>query len=89
MIEEAALADAAAALAIRLTEATGSETRILRTPRGGYRLETVSSDFDPAVVDAVLSALATADRYGHSYRRQCHTLWAELHPKRSDVPLRR
>ncbi|MFD0561090.1 hypothetical protein ACFQ2M_02920 [Kitasatospora saccharophila] len=47
------------ALAVRLTEATGSETRILRTPQGGYRLETVSSDFDPVVVDAVLADLVS------------------------------
>jgi hypothetical protein len=68
-------------LAARLAAATGAEARIRRLPGGGYRVEAALPG-EPTDQEhlQVLDVLAAADRYGHRYTAESHTVWAEFDP---------
>ncbi|MFF3398232.1 hypothetical protein ACFYW6_06935 [Streptomyces sp. NPDC002659] len=73
-----AVQDQAAALAGALAAATGSEPRTEETDRG-IRVEADLPDpISPTAQTEVLTALASADRYGHARTDESATVWAEI-----------
>ncbi|MFI6448159.1 hypothetical protein [Kitasatospora sp. NPDC050543] len=66
-------------LAIRLAAATGTRVRLTRRPEGGYRVDApLPQELSEEAHEAVLDALAAADRYGHRYTDEAQAVWAEL-----------
>ncbi|QIQ04713.1 hypothetical protein [Streptomyces liangshanensis] len=69
----------AAALVGMLAAATGGEPRITGTEGGAVRIEAdLPVQVSPTTRNAILTALATADRYGHTHTDRGDTVWAEL-----------
>ncbi|MFJ2646438.1 hypothetical protein ACIO1C_06890 [Streptomyces sp. NPDC087420] len=69
----------AAALVGMLAAATGGEPRTTGTEAGAVRIEAdLPEQLSPATRNAILAALATADRYGHTHTDDGDTVWAEL-----------
>jgi hypothetical protein len=61
-----------------LAAATGSEPRSEETDRG-IRIEAdLPVELSATTRTAILTALATADRYGHARTDNSDTVWAEL-----------
>ncbi|MET9481964.1 hypothetical protein [Streptomyces sp. NPDC006638] len=72
----------AAALVGMLAAATGGEPRTIGTEAGAVRIEAdLPEQLSPATRNAILAALATADRYGHTHTDDGDTVWAELDRK--------
>lgn len=72
----------AAALVGMLAAATGGEPRTTGTEAGAVRIEAdLPEQLSPATRNAILAALATADRYGHTHTDDGDTVWAELDRK--------
>lgn len=68
----------AAALVGMLAAATGSEPRTEETDRG-VRIEAdLPEELSSTTRTAILTTLATADRYGHARTDTSDTVWAEL-----------
>ncbi|MEI7033797.1 hypothetical protein [Streptomyces pratensis] len=61
-----------------LTAAIGAEPRVTVDP-DAFRVEAdLPAGLDAAAHSAVLAALATADRYGHTLTRVSEFVWAEI-----------
>lgn len=67
-----------AALTGMLAAATGIEPRVT-TGLDTFRVEAdLPAELSPTAHAAVLAALATADRYGHTLNRTAEYVWAEI-----------
>ncbi|OLO33700.1 hypothetical protein PZ61_0226605 [Streptomyces sp. MNU77] len=61
-----------------LADATGTEPRVA-TDLDVFRVEAdLPAELSPTAHAAVLAALATADRYGHTRTRTVEYVWAEI-----------
>ncbi len=67
-----------AAIVGMLAAATGAEPTTDETPRRVRIEATLPEPITPAARLAVLTALATADRYGHERTEQRSVVWVEL-----------
>ncbi|MDF3290795.1 hypothetical protein [Streptomyces silvisoli] len=65
-------------VAERLTVATGNEARTTETP-DAIRIEVdVPAEIPAELLRAIVSALGSADRYGHDHTATTGVAWAEI-----------
>lgn len=68
----------AVALAGMLAAATSSEPRITETQHG-FRIEVdLPDELSPVTRSTILTALGTADRYGHNRTEAGDSVWGEI-----------